>query len=78
MNELKREIVDALERIRYGKDYKAKYDVILDFVRKQKIEMTRNKRGYWFDLTPVPDTITRSLHQVVMLQLGGGDKKEEH
>lgn len=66
---IKYEIVEALDRIRYEEDSKKKYDVILEFVRKQKIEVTRNKRGFWFDLTPVPDTVARDLYQVVMQQL---------
>lgn len=68
MSQVKKEIVDVLEKIKYEKDHKQKYDVILDFVRNQKIALTRNKRGYWFDLTSVPDSVAVALHNVVMLQ----------
>lgn len=77
MSEIKKEIVAALERIRYEKDARTKYDVILDFVRKQRIDMTKNKRGYWFDLTPLPDAVARDLHEVVMGQVNGGTNDKQ-
>lgn len=67
--DMRKEIVDALERLKYMRDSKVKYRIILDFVREKRIDTTKNLRGYWFDLTKVPDKCIEELYNLVNTQL---------
>ena len=67
-SQLKKRIVEALERVGFEDDSQQKYKTILQFVKEQNINTTRNKRGYWFDLTPLPESTTRDLYNIILKQ----------
>ena len=75
---LKKRILEALENVKHQPDNQERYKAILKFVKDQNISTTRNKRGYWFDLTSLPDTTITELHNFISTQLVPRDGSNDH
>lgn len=77
---MKKRIVEALERIKYQDNHKDKYKKILDYVRSRDIDVTKNRRGYWFNLTSLSEKPTQELYNMVIdtsQQEDGGSAKTD-
>jgi len=55
-------ILENLSRLSPLEDKEIHYRNILKMVRKSKQEITRNVRGYWFDLTLLESSIINDIH----------------
>jgi hypothetical protein len=63
---LKKQIVEMLEEVASFPDSHTKYRNILQFVKEMNIALTKNKRGYWFDISSLPERETQDLYDIIV------------
>jgi len=63
--EKKKFIIDNLSNIKSLDNYKEHYKYILDIVKESNVNITKNKRGYYFNLNSIDDESVDTIFSYV-------------